>query len=172
MAASEAHLGATVGGSPGTATFIRTATPKRDDMRAFLALVWMFHRESRWAKNTVLSEMAAARYYSRFVRGGPAAGWFAEDGEGRTVGFMLGQVQPPWWSTTPIAYEQGFYVMPPHRGTGIGKVLLTAFEEWAAEWKPAYAQVSVTSGVQNDAVAGFLEGAGYRRSGAAFEKEV
>lgn len=71
-----------------------------------------------------------------------AAQWLAEansdaflafDSEGRMVGFLDVDLRPyaEGCVTSPVAYVEGWYVIPGQRRHGVGRALMRAAEDWA-----------------------------------------
>ena len=55
--------------------------------------------------------------------------------DGGIVGFLEGRLRShaDGCATSPVGYLEGWYVEPPRRRTGVGRVLCGAFEVWARE---------------------------------------
>jgi aminoglycoside 6'-N-acetyltransferase I len=62
----------------------------------------------------------------------PAAVLVAEDADGSLVGFVELAIRPyaEGCLTDRVAYLEGWYVAEPRRGTGVGRALVGASEDW------------------------------------------
>lgn len=62
--------------------------------------------------------------------------FFAEDSEGRLIGFAEFSIRNdyvPGADTSPIPFLEGWFVDESFRATGVGKELLTAIEDWSKQ---------------------------------------
>jgi aminoglycoside 6'-N-acetyltransferase I len=60
----------------------------------------------------------------------------AESSDGQALGFAeisVRQDHVEGTSSAPVAYLEGWYVIPSHRRTGVGRALIENAESWAAE---------------------------------------
>ncbi len=64
-----------------------------------------------------------------YIEGGRTEAWVAEDEAGELLGYLL-LGESGWLTPEPHAFIYDVWVVPQHRGRGIGKSLVT----WAAEW--------------------------------------
>jgi GNAT superfamily N-acetyltransferase len=53
--------------------------------------------------------------------------------EGHAVGYLLGFTRPAFWANGPIGWVEEIMVSEEHRRQGIGRALMAAFEERAAQ---------------------------------------
>lgn len=63
----------------------------------------------------------------------PYTVFVAGDCDGRIVGFaeFATRTYAEGCATSPVAFLEGWYVVPEHRGTGLGRGLVAAGEAWA-----------------------------------------
>ena len=54
------------------------------------------------------------------------------DGDGDPVGYLLGFRHLTFYANGPVGWVEEIEVDSGHRGDGIGRALMTAFEQWAA----------------------------------------
>ena len=88
--------------------------------------------------------------------------------DGNVVGLITSHMLATLHHTEPVALLTTLVVAESARGTGVGRELVGAAEDWArgqgAEW------MSVTSGLQRAAAHQFYERLGYGRTGVRFGK--
>lgn len=92
---------------------------------------WLGLRQNLWSKDEVgglLQEMMA-------IIADPKrqAAFIAETSEGEIVGFIEVSIHEKvdWCKTRHVGYLEGWYVARSHRGSGIGRRLIEAAEDWA-----------------------------------------
>lgn len=76
------------------------------------------------------------------------------------------------FSDAIMAADVVFYVAPEHRGTGAGRALLRRGEEWAREHGAVSFQIGLSTGVDTERTARFLERLGYSRGIVGLHKEL
>jgi len=102
---------------------VRAATP--DDEAALFALTSAFPTPTPSTLEvfrTLLPLKLADRRSAVFV---------AEEA-GRLIGYVSGSVRLAFYAAGATAWVDEIYVLPEHRGAGIGARLMEAFEDWAA----------------------------------------
>ena len=87
-------------------------------------------------------------------------------------GVLIGHITQQPWFVEPIAENDLFYIKPEVRGSSRALRLLEAFEAWAVGKGVRHYSVSVSSGIQTDKTAGFLEKLGFEPNGLMFVKEL
>ncbi len=103
------------------------------------------------------------RSYPLVVEMTDAALMIAADGD-RAVGYVLGFRHPAFFSNGPVAWIEEILVRPELRGSGVGRALMSAFEEWAAG--------CVLVSLATRRAAPFYLALGYTESAAYFRKEL
>lgn len=162
----------TGGGSPRTAHFPQIEPLTDSNIGGAAALCRSFFDETHFNGRVEFSLAGCAHHLALFTQRDSARGWVAQlPGSQEVVGFLLANLATPWFSSTQVCFEQGFYVAPKARATGVGRMLLTHLESWADINGATYLQVAVTSGIDNAAVDDFLKGRDYAPMGRAYWKE-
>jgi GNAT superfamily N-acetyltransferase len=82
-----------------------------------------------------------------------AAAFVATNGYGEVVGLVTGHIFPSIHDNGPVAWLTTLVVLEDARGAGIGSVLVTHMEKWAAE--SGAKRLSLTSGIQRKATHAF-----------------
>ncbi len=105
---------------------VRAAIP--DDFRAWLQL-----RLALWPEGSESEHREEIdHFFSGIFPRGPWAVFVAEDDDGRILGFAELSLRPcaEGCLSSPVAYLEGWFVIPEARRLGIGKRLVTAGESW------------------------------------------
>ena len=50
---------------------------------------------------------------------------------GQVIGYLLGFEHDTFYANGPVGWVEELFVLPAHRGSGVGRELMNAFEEWA-----------------------------------------
>jgi len=100
---------------------------------------------------------------------GPVAVLVASLG-GDVMGVITAHAFPSIHHDAPAAWITALVVASAARGRGVGRRLVRAVEEWAAE--QGAVRVSVTSGIQRADAHRFYEGLGYATSGRRFTRPL
>jgi aminoglycoside 6'-N-acetyltransferase I len=104
---------------------VRPVTPKdRED--------WLRLRSALWPGDGAEHAREIARHFDEPSERWPQEALLATVGaEG--VGLAEVSVRPyaEGCTTREVGYLEGWYVVPDHRGTGVGRALMRAVEEWA-----------------------------------------
>ena len=69
------------------------------------------------------------------------------DQDGEAVGMFAADVYAPWFTDDTLALEGCFFVLPEHRGSRAGYMLMRTFYEWAHERGASHIQAGVSSGL-------------------------
>lgn len=51
---------------------------------------------------------------------------------GQVIGYLLGFSHGTFYANGPVGWVEELFVLSPHRGDGVGRALMRAFERWAA----------------------------------------
>lgn len=95
---------------------------------------WLSLRNELWP-NPVLQDHLA-EMQSQLDEPGRFVHFLALDKELRTVGFAEASLRHDYvngTSSTPVAFLEGIFVSPEHRGQGIARKLIDAVTDWAAQ---------------------------------------
>ncbi|PWN03881.1 N-acetyltransferase [Nocardioides silvaticus] len=105
---------------------------------------------------------ALAGILARRIADGQATVLLARDDAGEPVGIAIARLSPSLWSDALEAYLAELYVVPPRRGQGFGRELLTAFLNTSRDAGADYAFL-ITSETDVSAQRAY-EAAGFRRT--------
>jgi|SRR5215472_9922499 len=50
----------------------------------------------------------------------------------QVIGYLLGFSHGTFYANGPVGWVEELFVLSPHRGDGVGRALMSAFERWAA----------------------------------------
>jgi GNAT superfamily N-acetyltransferase len=103
------------------------------------------------------------RSYQQVLGMTDAALLIAADGD-RAIGYVLGFRHPAFFANGPVAWVEEILVRTESRGTGLGRALMRAFEEWAAG--------CVLVSLATRRAAPFYEAIGYAESAVYLRKEL
>lgn len=95
-----------------------------------------------------------------------SAGWCAVDGD--IIGIAAGRLQWMLQADEPVAELIALAVAPSHSGRGVGRQLLTTFEQWATT--AGTTRLKVMSGSHRDGAHAFYQRCGYTLTGVRFHK--
>jgi aminoglycoside 6'-N-acetyltransferase I len=95
------------------------------------AEIWEQMRTALWADVTRSHARDIATYFNSH-RTNPAEVLLACTGSGVPVGFVELSIRPyaEGCETDRVAFVEGWFVVPEHRGRGVGAALMAAAEEW------------------------------------------
>lgn len=88
------------------------------------------------------------------------------------VGFMIGVVQPMWFSQELAGYELVLYVSSEHRGSAIAKNLVLDFEEYCLNLGAKDVCVGSSAEISTETARKFYSGIGYLECGFVAHKEI
>ncbi|QBJ01044.1 hypothetical protein [Aeromonas phage MJG] len=88
------------------------------------------------------------------------------------VGFLWGFLSTLPWSRAKIAFDVILYVKPECRGGRSALKLFSAYEEWAKKNGAVEIQISVASGIHEEATGRLYERLGYNHLGTQYRKEL
>jgi len=97
------------------------------------APVWNRLRSELWPDHPNHDEEIVQFFLGKTCE--PAAVFVAEDDDGALCGFAELSIRHDYVEgarSTPVAYLEGWYVMPDRRGCGVGQDLIAQAEQWAA----------------------------------------
>ena len=101
--------------------------------------------------------------YPRLVTAGDVCLLLAVDGE-QCLGYLLGFRHLTFYANGPVGWVEEVLVRSEHRGAGLGRALMSAFEGWAAEQGCALVALATRR------AAPFYRALGYEDSAAYFRK--
>ena len=95
------------------------------------AAIWERMRSALWPGHSENHAVEIAEFLSS-IRRNPLAVLLACSGAGTPVGFVELSIRPyaEGCETDRVAFVEGWYVEPSHRGKGVGAALIPAAEEW------------------------------------------
>jgi GNAT superfamily N-acetyltransferase len=93
-----------------------------------------------------------------------ASALFVSELDGRLVGYVAGYRHVTFYAAGLTAWVEEIIVATDHRGAGLGRQLMEAFEEWASLHK------CVLVGLATRGAASFYERLGYASKAAYFKK--
>lgn len=67
--------------------------------------------------------------WQRITGGDPAMGGLVAEEEGQLVGLAHFVLHPTTWTVSPACYLEDLFVVPQHRGTGVGRGLIAALAD-------------------------------------------
>ena len=90
---------------------------------------WVRLRQALWPDETIEEHR---RYAASMVdRPTDAIVYLAQEEDGNIVAFAEATLRRDY-STSPVGFLEGLYVVPPYRGRGLARLLNKALEDWAA----------------------------------------
>ena len=95
----------------------------------------------------------------------------ADDGRD-PVGYLLGFWHLTFFANGPVGWVEEVMVRPDHRGRGIGRDLMTAFERWAAARGCAMIALATRRAAPFYLALGYQESAAYLRKVLSQEREL
>ena len=101
--------------------------------------------------------------YPALLADGDACLLLAVDGEKR-LGYLLGFRHLTFYANGPVAWVEEVFVRGQHRGRGVGRALMSAFERWAAARNCALIALATRR------AAPFYRALGYEESAVYFRK--
>jgi aminoglycoside 6'-N-acetyltransferase I len=115
------------GTSPPTLGTLRIRPAGRGD-----AAVWATLRHQLWPEESASELSAEAAGFFEGADAQVAQVLLAESSEGGVIGFAELSLRPyaEECSTSPVAFLEGWYVVPAARRQGVGRALVRAAEEW------------------------------------------
>lgn len=110
---------------PPLSVHIRSATPAD-------AETWLGMRHALWPEGSAAEHRAEIEEYFAGRRAEPQEMLLAVDDAGRPLGFAELSLRPcaEDCMTSPVAYLEGWYVVPDARRSGVGRRLIEAAEDW------------------------------------------
>jgi aminoglycoside 6'-N-acetyltransferase I len=97
------------------------------------AAAWLSLRHALWPESPEDEHREEIEQFFSGRLTEPLAVLIAEDDTGRPVGIAELSIRPSaeGCQTTPVAYLEGWFVLPDSRRKGVGRVLVEAAEQWA-----------------------------------------
>lgn len=95
----------------------------------------------------------------------------AWDGD-KLIGFMLAEVVYHGVVDINVGREMYLYVDPEHRGSFVGKHLISMYEQWCKALDVKFVFLDVSSGIDQDNVVRLTEILGYENKGVLMGKEL
>jgi GNAT superfamily N-acetyltransferase len=96
----------------------------------------------------------------------------AEADGGRIVGVCTAFIACYWWSSTPVAFLQMWYVLPEHRQGLAGALMLRHYLRWAEEAGAGACYAFTTAGIHIDVTDSLLVRVGFDRVGSAYRRRL
>ena len=88
------------------------------------------------------------------------------------VGTLIGCLDIDWRTNHRLAFEQGVYVLPEYRASGVGSELVQYFIEWAKINNADRIQLGTISGIHADKTINLYKSLGFELIGYVLEMEV
>lgn len=139
------------------------------DFEEVIRLGRAMHAESSFA-SIPFSDQRARALLDDYVRGGTRT-WLVASVDGVICGFFAGYVAPYFFSEKTVAHEILWFVVPEHRKTGLGLVLLSAFESWAKGMGVSELRIGYSTDVDSPAFERLMLKRGYSRMGGNYRLE-
>ncbi len=95
---------------------------------------WLQLRQALWTDGSEAEHLKEInRFFAGEPRGDLLAALLAEDEDGRIVGLVELSLRPyaEGCRSSPVAYLEGWIVLPEARRQGVGRALVSAAETWA-----------------------------------------
>jgi len=127
------------------------------------------HAESSFASIPFSDERGRALLRD-YLRGGTRS-WFVVCVDGVICGFFAGYVSPYFFSDERVAHEILWFVTPEHRKSGVGLMLLDAFETWAKSMGVSEIRIGYSTDVDSPAFERLMLKRGYSRMGGNYRLE-
>jgi GNAT superfamily N-acetyltransferase len=153
-------------------THIRKAVP--DDLEGLVACSTALFAEDAGTRDPTLSQdwprLHAAGSFRSSLEDPSRLVLVADDG-GAVVGHLTGGLaEPSDIRPLRVATLGSLYVMPPHRGTGVGAKLVAAFHEWARQ--AGADRLAVSAYATNDGAIRFYQRHGFLPRTVLLEREA
>ena len=103
---------------------IRLAT--QHDLQAIYALA------GKLATSFVVTEYGFANSFKKVIEL-PHMNLVVAEVDSAIIGYVLGSYHPCFYASGNVAWIEEIFVEPEHRGSGLGRDLMTNFEEWAED---------------------------------------
>jgi len=81
----------------------------------------------------------------------------------QVIGYLLGFSHGTFYANGPVGWVEELFVLPPHRGDGVGRALMSAFERWAAAHGCALVALATRRAKPFYLAIGYAESAAYLR---------
>lgn len=82
---------------------------------------------------------------------------------GRVIGYLLGFAHDTFYANGPVGWVEELFVVPAHRGSGVGRELMSAFEQWASAQGCALVALATRRAAPFYLAVGYQESATYLR---------
>lgn len=142
----------------------------RDDLAECLWLGQQVHEESALADFTWNPDKLVA--LSELAENNKNIGAFVLEEDGLVVGFMIGIVNPHYFTDDLIASDLILYIHPGHRSRGGAVRLVAAFEKWAFSRGVKAITLGISTGILVEQTSRLYTRLGYARSGVTFTKRM
>lgn len=83
--------------------------------------------------------------------------------DGRIVGYLLGFIHPTFFADGPVAWIEELMIDEEHRGFGLGRLLVRAFEAWARQGEARLVALATRRASEFYLRLGYEESATYHR---------
>lgn len=148
---------------------VRPLTP--EDVAEVIALGYKMHQESVY-RHFDYDENKCGQLLYRFLTNPNTCFAHVAESDGELVGVFLGSIGEHYFGRDLVASDTLWYVLPEHRGSRAGGVLLKTFESWAKDRNAAEINVGISSGLSAEKTGAMLQKVGYEVVGGIYKRRV
>ena len=149
-------------------TIIRHAT--HNDIEQLMSMAVLMHAESPRYSRMAFSAEKVRNLWVMLLGMDNGVILVAEQG-GVLTGGLAAIVCPHWMSDELMSVDYGLFVLPEYRGNMTACRLVNEYITWASQQgvKPGFVGLGISTGVQEEKTATFLQAMGFKQSSIGFE---